>query len=344
MLKSKITAVAAGAVVVLAASANTGHAAENWVCNVFTGPKHFVNKGLKAWGKDVAKATNGAVKPRFLPANAAPPPKQIDGIAAGTYDCAFIFHAFTAKRAVGPGFGILPFINKGTGTQGSVAFWETWNKHFAGKNEFADDNVHVLAQFQFPGVHFFTAQDKPINSVADLKSQKLWALAGTSSRTMKAMGINHVSGPAARMAEFTQTKVVQGLIGTTRAGIINFAGITFPKHGTFTSRSIMMPSFQWMVNKQKWDALPGNVKQQITSVSGAKIAKRIGKDGDDFEVIAEKRLAKAGMKAHKADPAFEAALQKAASKQVDAWIARAAKIGVDGKAVLADYDKAVAGM
>ena len=70
-----IAALSAGAIVMT----SSAQAATTWVCNVFTGPKHFVNKGLKAWGRDVGKVTKGAVKIRFLPTSAAPPPKQIDG-------------------------------------------------------------------------------------------------------------------------------------------------------------------------------------------------------------------------------------------------------------------------
>ena len=339
MLKWKITAAGMGAAILF--SASPVHAAQNWTCNVFTGPKHFINKALKPWGKNVGKATKGEVNVKFLPVSAAPPPKQLDGIAAGTYDCAFIFHAFTRKRAVGPQFGILPFLSKGNGEQGSIAFWRTWNKHFGPKNEFADDSVKILSMFQFPGVHFWTSKDKPINSVADMKSQKMWALAGTSSRTMKSAGVSHVSGPAARMAEFTQTKVVQGLAGITRAGIINFAGIQFPKSGTFTTKSIMAPSFAWMISKKKWDSLPGNIKRAVTAESGEKLARMVGIAADKFEVVSAKKLAKAGVKEVKASKSFEAALQKAANPQIGAWIKRAGTIGVDGKKVIAEFDEIV---
>jgi TRAP-type C4-dicarboxylate transport system substrate-binding protein len=340
MRKSLIALLALSGGAMLATS--SAQAATTWICNVFTGPKHFVNKGLKAWGREVGKVTKGALKIRFLPSSAAPPPKQIDGIVGGTFDCAFIFHAFTAKRAVGASFGILPFISEAGSSAASAAYWRVWNKHFGAKKEFEKHGIKILSQFQFPGVHFFTSEDKPINSIADMKSMKMWALAGTSSRTLKAAGVSHVSGPAARMAEFTQTKVVQGLAGTTRAGVVNFAGVQFPKSGTITRKAMMMPSFAWMVSLKKWNALTADQRKAITAVSGEKLAARIGKDGDDFEVVAEKKLKKIGVKFVAADSKFEAELDKAAKPQIDAWVKRAKSIGVDGNAVLADYAKEIA--
>ncbi len=321
--------------------ANQAHAAERWTCNVFTGPKHFINKSLKPWGKEVGKVTNGDVKVNMLPASAAPPPKQLNSIVAGTFDCAFIFHAFTAKQAVGPHFGILPFLLAGNGEQGSVAYWRTWNKHFAGKKEFEKLGIKVLSQFHFPGVHFWTAKSKPINSMADMKSQKMWALAGTSSKTMKVAGISHVSGPAVRMGEFTQTKVVQGLAGITRAGIVNYAGIRFPKFGTFTKKTIMAPSFQWMISKKKWESLSDKNKRAIEAISGEKLARSVGKEADLFEDIAAAKLAKAGVKEIKASAAFEAALLKAANPQYAAWFKRVKTLGVDGQKVVDEYSKIV---
>ena len=338
----KVLAVAALAVGASAMfGATQAQAAERWTCNIFTGPKHYVNKGLKPWGKEVGKVTNGEVKINFLPANAAPPPKQLNGIVAGTFDCAFIFHAFTAKQAAGPGFGILPFLNSGDAELGGAAFWRAWKGNFEDKKEFDKLGIKVLSMFQFSPVHFFTAKDTPINSIADMKSQKMWALAGTSSKTMKVAGVNHVSGPAARLGEFTQTKVVQGIAGITRGGIVNFAGEQFPKHGTFTSRSIMMPSFAWMVSKKKWESLNGGQKKAITAISGEKLARSIGRASDAFEKVAEERLAKVGLKEHKATAAFEAELEKAGKPQYEAWFKRVKALGVDGPKVIEQYQSIV---
>ncbi len=337
----KFAAAGVGVGAMMALSATSGHAATTWTCNIFPGPKHFVNIDTKAWGKDVAKVTNGEVKTNFLPSNAAPPPKQLNAIVAGTFDCALIFHGFTAKQAIGPQFAVLPFLNAGNAEVGSVAFWRTWDKHFAAKKEFQSKGIKILSQYQFVGIHFFTAKDKPINSMADMKSMKMWALAGTTSRTLKAAGVNHVSGPAARMAEFTQTKVVQGIAGATHTGMVVFAGIRFPKWGTFTNGSIMEPSFAWMVSKKKWDGLTAEQRAAIESVSGEKMGRAIGKRSDSFEIKNADKMTEVGLKRIKASEAFEAELQKAAAPQINAWIKRAATIGVDGAQVIADYKKTV---
>ena len=103
----------------------------------------------------------------------------------------------------------------------------------------------------------------------------------------------------------------------------------------------MAPSFAWMVSKKKWDGLTAQQRAAIESVSGEKMGRAIGKRSDLFEIKSADKMTEAGLKRIKASDAFEAELHKAASPQINAWIKRAATIGVDGAKVIADYKKTV---
>ena len=77
--------------------------------------------------------------------------------------------------------------------------------------------------------------------------------------------------------------------------------------------------------------------------SGEKLARAVGVISDELEVVMGNKLLKAGYKEIKASKQFEAELIKAGQPQIDAWVARAKKIGVDGNKVISDFIK-VAGM
>ena len=119
-------------------------AATEIVFNVFTGPRHFINDPFKAWAREIQEATKGRVTVKFLPTSAAPPPKQIDGVVSGQFDAAFVFHGFTAKRAVGPQFGILPFVLDGNAEAGSIAYQRAYDKFFGTKNEFGKVGLNLV--------------------------------------------------------------------------------------------------------------------------------------------------------------------------------------------------------
>lgn len=318
-------------------AANAASAATEIVFNVFTGPQHFINDPFRAWAKDVAQVTQGRVVVKFLPTNAAPPPRQIDSVVGGQFDAAFVFHGFTAKRAVGPQFGILPFLQRGSAEVSSVAYWRTYEKHFGAKNEFGKIGIRLLSMFQFPGGIFHSGDGKPILSIADMKTRKMWALAGTPSRTLKAAGVNHVSGPAARVNEFTQTNVVNGLASMTFDGIKAFGALSFVKHITVTRTKLQAPSFAMFIAEKKWQQISPADRKAIMSVSGDKVARAVGKRADQAEVEGRQVAEKAGIKVHDAPQAFEDELAKAGAFLLDDWLKSAKAKGADGPAVLTMY-------
>ncbi len=318
-------------------SAGAASAATEILFNVFTGPQHFVNDPFKEWAKDVSSVTQGRVTVKFLPTSAAPPPRQIDGVVGGQYDAAFIFHGFTAKRAVGPQFGILPFLQLGSAEISSVAYWRTYEKHFGAKNEFGKIGIRILSMFQFPGGIFHSGDDKPIMSIADMKTRKMWALAGTPSRTMKAAGVNHVSGPAARVSEFTQTNVVDGLVSMSFDAIKAFGALSFVKHTTVTARKMQAPSFAMFISEKKWQQISPADQKAILAISGEKVARAVGKRSDQAEIDGRANAEKAGIKIHNAPKAFEDELEKAGAFLIGDWLKSAKAKGADGPAVLSMY-------
>ncbi|MGE3247611.1 MAG: TRAP transporter substrate-binding protein DctP, partial [Beijerinckiaceae bacterium] len=236
--------------------ANSGaRAATEIVFNAFTGPRHHAMEGFKWWADQVAKVTEGRVTVKILPTSAAPPPKQIDGVVSGQFDAAYIFNGFTDRRAVGPQFGLLPFMLNANAEIGSVAYWRTYQKYFASKKEFDKIGIHLLSMFHFPGNYFHSGDDTPITSIADMKKRKMWALAGTASRVLKNAGVNHVSGPAARVNEFTQTNVVSGLAGISFDGVRSFGALSFVKSSTVLPDSLVAPCFLMFISAKKWNSI-----------------------------------------------------------------------------------------
>ena len=75
------------------------------------------------------------------------------------------------------------------------------------------------------------------------------------------------------------------------------------------------------------------------AVSGEKLARSVSAIADQQEIVNWKMLAKAGFKEIKASKKFEEELRTAARPQIDAWVARANKLGVDGNKVISDFIK-----
>lgn len=328
---------AALAVGVLASSA--ANAQTKILVNIFVGPAHFIHAPYKAWGAEVAKVTGGRVTVEFLPASAAPPPKQIDGALAGNYDGAFMFNGFNGKRAPFTQMLLLPFLMDGEAEAGSVATWRTYEKYFNSLGQFEKVGITPLSYFQFPGGHFFSSGD-PILSIADLKKRKMWALAGTPTRVLKLAGVDHVAGPAARLAEFVQNNTVEGVAGISQDAIITFGGLEFTKSATVrTDARLGVPNFIMFVTTKKWKEISAADQAAIRNISGEIFARAVGKAADVAEAKRRQQLLDKGVKIVETPESFKQELLEASKPLFDAWKKSAEKMGVDAQAPI-DFYKA----
>lgn len=306
--------------------------------NIFVGPAHFIHEPYRAWGEEVSVVTDGRVTVEFLPASAAPPPRQIDGALAGNYDGAFMFNGFNANRAPFTQMLLLPYLLEGNAEAGSVATWRTYERYFNDLGQFEAVGITPLSYFQFPGGHFFSGTDEPILSVADLRSRKMWALSGTATRVLELAGIDHVAGPAARLSEFVQTNVVEGVAGISQDAIITFGGLEFTQSATVrTNRRLVAPNFIMFLTTAKWEEIPAEDQALIRGISGEVFARQVGQAADAAEARRRQQLLDAGVEIIETPEEFAAELREIAEPLFAAWRESAAEMGVDPDEPIAYY-------
>ncbi|NQV55521.1 MAG: TRAP transporter substrate-binding protein DctP [Rhodospirillales bacterium] len=338
-LRAKFAAVFAAGIATALVSSNA-FAQTKILVSIFVPPQHFIHKPYKAWGAEVGKVTNGRVLVSFLPASAAPPPRQISGALAGQFDSAFMFNGFNAKRAAWPAMFMLPYLLEGNAEQGSVAMWRTYQKFFAKLGQFKKAGITSLSYFQFPGGHFFSGNDTPIRSLADLKSRKMWALAGTPTKVLKLAGVDHVAGPAARLSGFVQTNVVQGVAGISQDAIITFGGLAFTNSATVNPNArLVVPNFILFLTNKKWEGIGAADKAAIRDISGEKLSRAVGLAADQAEERRRQQLIKKGVKMYVTSDAFKQELLSAGQPLFAAWKKKATSLGIDPQAPI-DYYKA----
>ncbi|MEJ2374159.1 MAG: TRAP transporter substrate-binding protein DctP [Pseudolabrys sp.] len=333
-----LTIVTAAAVMALAYAANPAQATTRLISNCFWPPQHPVcTKFLPTWAKWVEKATEGRVKIIIPPKSLAPPPQQWASVEKGIADTAFQFNGFIANRVWGPTVAMQPFIATHDSPAMSQALWETYEKYFPHEYK----GIHLLSLWVITPAELWSQTDKPVNSIADLKSRKIWALPGTNAAIMKAVGAGVVSGPAVQMNEIISRGVVDAYVGVSPASVRDFRLIPYTKWKTQFSRGIYSTSFSFLMNQKKWDALSKKDQDAITSVSGAKFGRMISAYWVQADKESVEKEKKAGIKTVKADPKFEAALIKIGDKLTKKWIETANKRGLDGQGAYDFYVKRV---
>lgn len=306
--------------------------------NTFIGINHPVTTQIiKPWTEDIAKATEGRVVIEIAPSSLSAPPQQLDGVTKGVFDIAYQFHGFLAPRVKLTNVAHLPFVN--TSTKGSsVALWRTYEKFFAKANELPD--VQVLGFFVgAPGPIF--PMKNPINSMADLKGTKMYALPGVPARMFEAGGAGVVAAPAVRSHEIISGGTVDSFAGYSVMDADAFKTLQYAKEVIDIPGHLTVPAFAFFMNKKKWSAISPRDQEAIMKLSGESFSRRfVAYDTIDNRLRAESKAR--GLVFKEASPQFVAELRKLAEPIEAAWLADAASLGVDGKAALAFFkDEAI---
>jgi len=330
-----------GAALALAGLAPLPAQAQTILYNCFFPPQHYTCRAMLGdWSKEIEKATSGRVKFNVPPKTLAAPPDQYDGVVNGVMDGAIQFNQFIANKVTGIQVGQLPFIGTESAESGSVALWRTYQKYFAGKNEYGP--VKLLAVYATNGAEFFSMTDQPIRTIEDIKSRKMWALPGVTANIVKATGSAVVAGPAVQMLEIISKGVVDGYTGVPYSSVVQFKLADYTKSVTVFKSKIFTPTFSFFIHEKKWNSISAADREAIVALSGEKISRHFGQIQDGFQDKYREQLLKGGFKVVQGDDAVLAQLEALGQPMTDAWLNKVAAMGVDGKAVIAYYKDVLA--
>lgn len=339
-MKLKLTA-GAVALAMTTAFAAPVQAAERIIFNCFFPPKHYAcSQWLPELKQRIETATEGRVKINVPPKSLAGPPAQYDGVVGGVMDGALQFNPFIANQVPGIQFSLLPFAGAAEAEAVGPALWNTYQKFFADRNEYGDAVLITVTTTN--GSDLFSMTDEPIETIEDIASRKMWGLPGVVANTIKGTGSSVVAGPAVQMLEIISKGVVDGYAGISFSSVAAFKLIDYTKSATLTEGKLFQPTFSWVISRAKWDKISAEDQAAIMEVAGADFAKWAGNVQDGVNARAREAVEAAGIQIIQGSAELEAELRAIGQPMVDAWIARAGEMGVDGQAVLDFYQAEIA--
>lgn len=228
---------------------------------------------LKPWIKGLEDATKGRVKiDVFYSQTLAKGPDAWNAVKTGVADMAWCLHGYWPDMTPLSDVMALPALPMKTGEKTSEVLWKLYEKFPAIQREFRD--VHVL-HLSTADPRFIVTTKKQIKTMADIKGQKIRVLGGPPTEQMRALGAIPVLLP---MMD-TYMGLDKGVIdGTTIswAGVVGFRLFEIVKY--YTIAPLDTAYMSTVMNKQKWDSLPKDIQQAITSVGGLEGARFWGKN------------------------------------------------------------------
>ena len=212
---------------------------------------------MERWKKEVEARTGGKVAISTFPGGTLLGAKNMmDGVIAGQADIGCLCMAYQPGRFIVTNATALP-LGFPNATVASLALWGLYEKYKP--EEFAE--VKVLTMFTCAPANIYAKV--PVKSLEDLKGLELRASGGVL-QAMKALGAAPVGMPQSETPEALQKGVVKGAVSSLET-LKDFKYAETCKYVTIMNGPIY--PFAVVMNKDKWNSLPEDVKKVIDGMS-----------------------------------------------------------------------------
>ncbi len=248
------------------------------------GPAH----ALQPWVKQVEEATKGRVKLEVYPSQTLI--KGVDmwkGIRSGIADIGWCVQGYWPEQTPLSDVMSLPFLPLTTAEKGSEVLWKLYEKFPSIQKEYGEIQPIVL---HTSSANLLVSK-KQVKTLEDLKGLKFRVLGGPPTEMAKALGSVPTLIPMPDVYQSLDKGVVDGAAAPWEA-IHAFRLYEVAKN--YTQAPFYGAYFSVCANKQKWESLPKDVRDQIMSVSGLAGAKFWGKNFFDTAEQGALERAKAG--------------------------------------------------
>ncbi len=295
--------------------------------SIFFPPSHAQCIAGEAWAKEIEKRSNGQIEITVYPGGTLTKAPQVyDGVVNGISDIGMSCFAYTRGR-----FPLLEGLDLPVGypdgktaTKIATAITKEFNP-----KEVQDTKV-LYIHAHGPGV--LHTKKRPVQQLADLKGLKIRST-GLSAKIVKTLGALPVAMPQGDTYEALQKGTVDGTIGPIevlkgwKQGEVIKYSTDLPGIGYTTSMFVIM-------NKNKWQALPDNLKKIFEDVSSEWVAVQ-GQAWDDADAAGRAYTLEKGNKIYALSEA-ESAKWKAQVKPIlDDYIKKTTSKGLPGDKVVA---------
>ena len=290
---------------------------------------NFQQTVLKPWCEALQKDSDGRLQCEIYPAMqmGGTPPQLLGHVRDGIADIVWTSPSYTAGLFPSIEAIELPFMVPGTGVGGSRAMWEFYETH--AQKEFS--RYKVLAISSGSGMVLNTMK-AAVTTLEGFDGLKLRSVSRISADMLSALGSAPVSMPVSQVTESVSRGVADGAIAPwDLVNAIKLDEIT-RFHAEFPpgKPALLAVSMAMLMNKQKYEALPAELKAVIDKNSGPALVDRFGRSWDESNAGSRKRAETMGNTiAQISDAEYEK--MRDAVKGVEAeWIKEVKSKGLDG--------------
>ncbi len=225
----------------------------------FPPPATFPCVQMERWADEVEKRTNGKVKVDTFPGSTLlNPMNTFDGVIAGTADIGNLAMSYQPGK-----FPVSEAVDLPVGFPNakvaSLTLYDLIEKYKPSEFE----EVKILTLFTCPPANFMTSA--PVKSLADLEGMEL-RCSGTGTEFIELLGGTPVPMPMSETPSAIQRGVVKGIVSSMEI-LKDFNFAAYCPYATRPGNTSYVVTFAVVMNKEKWESLPDDVKKVMDDLS-----------------------------------------------------------------------------
>jgi TRAP-type C4-dicarboxylate transport system substrate-binding protein len=219
----------------------------------------------------------------------------------------------------------LPMLGITSATIGSHVFWDLYNEFDSIRQEYTKYKV-LLVHTNCP--NGISTKDFQIKSADDISGMNLRVNAGPISNFFEKLGAAPVSIGMGEVFQAIDNNTIDG-ITTDWHGIYSFS--LYEILNEYLDLNIIVGNQFLLMNLDKYNALPDDLKAVIDAHSGDYLAENVGSYWDDVEAKCRDTIKESGGDIYKLSDAEQAKIQAVADEVAREWIASAKEKGLPGQ-------------
>ncbi len=286
---------------------------------------------LHVWADKIEAESNGRIEIQRFPAMqlGGKPPQLIDQAIDGIADIVWTVSGYTPGRFPRAEVFELPFTMTNAEAV-SRAYWELAEETMMDE-DFKQFKVLGL-WVHGPGlIH----SKEPITTVGDLAGVKLRAPTRVTNELFSTLGATPVGMPVPAVPEALSKGVIDAtIIPWEVTGALKVNELV-GNHTTFGDETLYTTTFIFAMNKERWDALPDDLKAIIDDNSGLEFSAFAGRQMQADDAPSHKQAMERGNNIITLDEAQVSEWKDAAAGVADAWAAELDEKGLDGSGLRA---------
>lgn len=295
-------------------------------------------RAIEPWAAKVADESGGRIKFELYPAMqlGGTPADLFDQAKDGVVDIIWTVLGYTPGRFPKSEVFELPFMT-GDAASGSAAFYNYVMANSA--DEFA--GVHVIA-LHVHGPGLFHSKD-PINSLEDLQGMKVRGGSRIISSMLAQLGAEPVGMPVPQTTEALSKGVIDATtVPWEVTPSLRISELVKNHTGFSGDKGLYSQTFGFVMNMDSYNNLPDDLKAIIDANSGIEMSRQFGRVMDDGDSSGLGVAVKLGNNLVQLDDAETARWRAAAQPTIDGWFAEMSALGLDGPALYAAAEAAIA--